>query len=70
MNIAAGTFQNGSYEYDLNNRQVKLVPDWPKNKPVSTWKYVLKDEGHRLLLQPLDAENGAGPGCGYVLRMP
>ena len=68
MNIAAGTLMSGSYEFDLNNRQIKLIPNWPPRKPTSTWQYSLKDDGRKLLLLPRDPENGSGSGCSFVLH--
>jgi hypothetical protein len=68
MGIGGGTVMYGSYEYDLSKRQIKLLPKWPQGKPTSSWKYVLADDGKKLLLQPLEPENEIGPGCSFVLH--
>jgi hypothetical protein len=68
MGIGGGTVMYGSYEYDLSKRQIKLLPKWPQGKAVSSWNYVLGDDGKKLLLQPLNPENEIGPGCSFVLH--
>jgi hypothetical protein len=69
MGIGGGTVMYGSYEYDLGKQQIKLLPKWPQDKAASSWKYVLNDDGKKLLLQPLDPENEIGPGCSFVLHL-
>lgn len=64
--IRAGVRLAGSYELDLKQAKIKLVPTWPR-KPVSTWSYFLKDDGKTLLLHPLEAQEDLEPGCSYVL---
>ena len=68
MGIGGGTVMYGSYEYDLSKRQIKLLPKWPQEKSTSSWKYVIGDDGKKLLLQPLEAENEIVPGCSFVLH--
>ena len=70
MGIGGGSVMYGSYEYDLAKRQIKLLPKWPQDKSASSWKYVLADDGKKLLLQPLGPEDVAGTDCSFVLHRP
>jgi hypothetical protein len=65
-NIAGGVHLAGSYELDLKDSKIKLIPTWPK-KPPSNWSYLLKDGETTLILQPLDPQDDLEPGCGYIL---
>lgn len=65
-NIAAGIHLAGTYELDLKDSKIKLIPTWPK-KPPSNWSYLLKDGDKTLILQPLEPQDDLEPGCGYLL---
>lgn len=69
LGIAAGILLDGSYDYDLKKQIVKLLPKWPPNRPASTWSYSLEDDSTKLLLRPLEPENGSESGCSYVLHL-
>ncbi len=69
MNIAAGILLSGGYEYDLKKKTLKLLPQWPPSRPTSSWSYSLQDNNRKLLLRPLEAENGSDPGCSFVLHL-
>ena len=65
-NIAARTMLAGSYKLDLKSAKIELTPTWPK-KTVSNWNYLLKDDGTRLILKPLEPQDDLEAGCGYLL---
>src|SRR5260221_2299998 len=69
MNIAAGTWLSGRYEHDAKTAKIKLTTEWPKDRPVSNWSYLLKDGGKTLLLHPLEPQDDLEPGCSYVLNL-
>jgi hypothetical protein len=68
MSIAAGISLSGSYEFDRKKHTLELLPQWPRNKPASSWNFSLVDEGKKLLLRPLHPEYGSESGCSYVLH--
>ncbi|MBZ5506269.1 MAG: hypothetical protein LAO78_12485 [Acidobacteriia bacterium] len=67
-NIAAGVRRSGTYEFDLKTATITLATKWPATTPVSSWSFLLKDDGKTLLLRPSAPENNLEPGCSYVLR--
>jgi len=66
QSIAARTMLSGSYKLDLKSAKIELTPTWPK-KPVSNWRYLFKDGGKTLILQPLEHQDDLEAGCGYIL---
>ena len=66
QSIAARTMLAGSYEIDVKASKIKLTPTWPK-KTVSNWRYLFKDGGKTLILQPLEHQDDLEAGCGYIL---
>jgi hypothetical protein len=66
QSIAARTMLSGSYKLDVKSAKIELIPTWPK-KPVSNWRYLIKDGGKTLILLPLETQDDLEAGCGYVL---
>jgi len=69
MNIAGGIWLAGRYEHDVKAATIKLIPEWPKNKPASNWNYLFKDGGKTLLLHPLEPQDDLEPACSYILSV-
>jgi hypothetical protein len=66
QSIAARTMLSGSYKLDVKSAKIELIPTWPK-KPVSNWRYLIKDGGKTLILLPLETQDDLEAGCGYIL---
>lgn len=67
--IAAGIRLAGRYELDLKANKLKLITQWPKNKPDTNWAMVFADAGKTLYLRPIETSD-LPAGCSYVLRRP
>ncbi len=66
--IAAGIRLAGRYELDKKGGTLKLIPQWPKDKPATNWDISLVDAGKTLYLRPVEKNEDLPPGCSYVLR--
>jgi hypothetical protein len=66
--IAAGIRMAGTYELDSKAGKLKLITQWPKNKPETNWELVLADANKTLYLHPVETNEELPFGCSYVLR--
>ncbi len=66
--IAAGIRLAGIYELDVKAGKLKLITQWPKNKPETNWTLTFADAGKTLYLRPVETSENLEPGCSYVLR--
>lgn len=68
--IAAGIRLAGGYELDSKAGKLKLITQWPKNKPEINLDLVLADANKTLYLHPVETNEDLPSGCSYVLRRP
>lgn len=68
--IAVGIRMAGAYELDSKTGKLKLITQWPKNKPETNWTLVLADANKTLYLHPVETNEELPSGCSYVLRHP
>jgi len=66
--IAAGVRMAGGYELDSKTGKLKLITQWPKNRPDTNWVFFLMDAGKTLYLRPVETNEELPSGCSYVLR--
>jgi hypothetical protein len=66
--IAAGVRLAGIYELDVKAAKLKLITQWPKNKPETNWTLTFADAGKTLYLRPVETNEKLEAGCSYVLR--